>query len=147
MLTALVQTLFSGGRPSAITRAVALVVVNAIDQVFGRRSESHVGMEVLEGFKPALAHCYSAIEIVASVLGGTRASAFHVGPDMPFSGAGHGMSSIFKPSHFSFQATARARAGQIVLLDGFIRAAVASATHLWMLAARKQFKDRQPSVF
>lgn len=61
---ALVAVLLVPRRPSAVTRLVVPIVILAVDRVFGRRAEPHVGQEVLEGVQPPVADANAAATVV-----------------------------------------------------------------------------------
>ena len=124
---ALVVVLLMARGPSAIGRFVVAVVVNAVNRVFGRRLETHIGMEVREGIKPSLTDGDASTTVVFVSGGGhSGASPDHVSPSSIFRRVSHAMRG-FGFQHLSFDAAARMRPRKVRALDRFDRSARALA--------------------
>lgn len=54
-------------RPSAVARTIRAIIVDSVDAMFWRRSGAHVGKEVLERTKPALANRDPAPAVVLEI--------------------------------------------------------------------------------
>ena len=117
--SALVVSLFLARCPSAIGRFVISVIVDSVNRMLSRGPESHIGMEVFEGIKPALTDCdsSSAVDAIAMIVQ-PRASVDHIGPDTVFRRFTH-LVCGFCGQHFSFDASARVCALKISSLDQF----------------------------
>lgn len=77
----LVHALFSGGGPSAVTRFVIAVYVNAVNRMLRGWARPHVLVEVLERLQPPIAHRDATTAIPREVfLRHSGATADHPGP-------------------------------------------------------------------
>src|SRR5689334_10203953 len=101
-----IQRLFAGRGPSAITRFIVPVVIDAVERAPARRV-AHVGIEVREAI-PSLAHGNAApsiMWIVPSI--GVGAALFHARPNLIYarvtlamSGCRQGALAVAGYSHF-----------------------------------------------
>ncbi len=83
-VASLIARLLTSRRPSAVLRAIAFFVVDAINLVLGRRAVAHVGVEVFK-FTPPVADDDSSASVVNIVRGlSVVATTFHVCPNRVF---------------------------------------------------------------
>lgn len=111
---ALVRSLLSGVRPSAIARFVAAIRVNTINRVFARWAATHICKKGVERFEPSFAHGNSAAavsSVVASVW--VTASLPNRTPRFELWGVRHAVCSRSRYELFNSQAPAGMRTPQV----------------------------------
>lgn len=145
----LVVVLLNPSRPFAVARLVMAFAVDSLQSVLGRRSRSHIGNEVGEGVKPAVAN----VDSTASVAWvGTKAAAFaHGAPNAPFSRIAHSMRAKASTGFVALKAAAAFSVSAIQLVCWYVQrlSAFASANPLANVAAARgrTFNGRQTTKF
>lgn len=141
----LVVVLLNPSRPLAVARLVMAFAVDSLQSVLGRRSLSHVGNEVREGVKPAVANVDSTASVAWM---GTKAAAFaHRTPNAVFGRIAGSVRAKASAGLVALKAAAAFGVSAIQLVRGYVQrlSAFASANPLAYMAAAcgRAFNGRQ----
>jgi len=141
----LLVVLLNPSRPLAVAWLVMAFAVDSLQSVLGRRSRSHVGNEVREGVKPAVANVDSTASVTWM---GTKAAAFaHGAPNAVFGRIAGSVRAKASAGLVALKTAAAFGVSAIQLVRGYVQrlSAFASTNPLANMAAAcgRAFNGRQ----
>lgn len=141
----LVVVLLNPSRPLAVARLVMAFAVDSFQSVLWRRSQAHVGNEVREGVKPAVANVDSTASVAWM---GAKAAAFaHGAPNAVFGRIAGSVRAKASAGLVALKAATAFGVSTIQLVRGYVQrlSAFASANPLANMAAARgrTFNGRQ----
>jgi len=129
----LIDALSIRNGPSAICRFVIAIGVDAIQRMVRGWAQSHIREEILEGLQPSRTDANASATVLCEFLSrGIRTPLAQITPCFEFWRRGHAVRGRSRDELFHTQASARARACEVVGLHNRFFAAVAAAVPAWV---------------